>query len=141
MERKIVKELLSWKNNSKKQPLLLQGARQVGKTYILLSFGKEHYKNVVYFSLEESTDIRAVFERDLNPERIVKELAAKSGQSILPEDTLIILDEIQACEQALTSLKYFAEKAPQYHIVAAGSLLGVAVKRKRFSFPVGKVDM
>ncbi|MCL2058627.1 MAG: ATP-binding protein [Oscillospiraceae bacterium] len=141
MERKIVKYLLAWKNNPKKQPLLLQGARQVGKTYILLSFGKEHYKNVVHFSLEESADIRAVFERDLNPERIVKELAAKSGQSIMPGDTLIIFDEIQACEQALTSLKYFSEKAPQYHIAAAGSLLGVAVKRKNFSFPVGKVDM
>jgi len=141
MERKIVKELLAWKNNPQKQPLLLQGARQVGKTYILLSFGKAHYKNVVYFSLEESADIRAVFERDLNPERIVKELSAKSGQSILPGDTLLIFDEIQACEQALTSLKYFAEKAPEYHIVAAGSLLGVVVSRKKFSFPVGKVDM
>ncbi|MCL2814732.1 MAG: ATP-binding protein [Oscillospiraceae bacterium] len=141
MERKIVKELITWKNNREKHPLLLQGARQVGKTYSLLSFGKEHYKNVVYFSLEESADIRTVFERDLNPERIVRELAAKSGQNILPEDTLLVLDEIQACEQALTSLKYFAEKAPQYHIAAAGSLLGVAVKRTKFSFPVGKVDM
>ena len=141
MERKIVKNLLTWKKNPKKLPLLLQGARQVGKTYILLSFGKEHYKNVVYFSLEESADVRVVFERDLNPERIVKELEAKSGQSILAEETLLILDEIQACEQALTALKYFAEKTPQYHIAAAGSLLGVAVKRKNFSFPVGKVDM
>ena len=141
MERKIVKQLLEWKNNPKKQPLLLQGARQVGKTYTLLSFGKEHYKNIAYFSLEESADIRAVFERDLNPERILNELAAKSGQSIMPGDTLIIFDEIQACEHALTSLKYFSEKAPQYHIIAAGSLLGVAVKRESFSFPVGKVDM
>jgi predicted AAA+ superfamily ATPase len=141
MERKIVKDLLAWKNNPARQPLLLQGARQVGKTYILLSFGKEHYKNVLYFSLEESADVRAVFERDLNPERIVKELAAKSGQSVLAEDTLLIFDEVQACEQALTSLKYFAEKAPQYHVVAAGSLLGVASRRERFSFPVGKVDM
>ena len=141
MERKIVKDLLIWKNNPEKQPLLLQGARQVGKTYVLLFFGKEYYKNVVYFSLEESADIRAVFERDMNPERIVKELSAKCGQSILPGDTLLILDEIQACEQALTSLKYFAEKAPEYHVVAAGSLLGVVVNRKKFSFPVGKVDM
>jgi len=141
MERKIVKDLLAWKNNPDKQPLLLQGARQVGKTYILLSFGKEHYKNVVYFSLEESKDIPAIFERDLNPERIVRELAAHSGQTILPGDTLIVFDEIQACEQALTSLKYFAEKAPQYHIIAAGSLLGVAMKREKFSFPVGKMDM
>ena len=141
MERKIVNDLLKWKNNPDKQPLILQGARQVGKTYILLSFGKQYYKNVAYFSMEESKDIPAIFERDLNPERIIKELAVHSGQSIFPEDTLIIFDEIQACEQALTSLKYFAEKAPQYHIIAAGSLLGVAMKRKKFSFPVGKVDM
>ena len=141
MERKIVGDLLFWKNNPRRQPLLMQGARQVGKTYSLLSFGKEHYKNVAYFSLEESVDIRAVFKRDLNPERIVKELAAKSGQSILPGDTLLVFDEIQACEQALTSLKYFAEKAPQYHLAAAGSLLGIAVRCQDFSFPVGKVDL
>jgi len=141
MERKIVNKLLSWKSNPNKQPLLLQGARQVGKTYTLLSFGKEHYKNVAYFSMEESKEIPAIFERDLNPERIISELAAYSRQSIFAGDTLIIFDEIQACEQALTSLKYFAERAPQYHIMAAGSLLGVAMKRERFSFPVGKVDM
>ncbi len=141
MERKIVKDLLAWKNNPDRMPLLLQGARQVGKTYTLLTFGKEHYRNVAYFSLEEFGDIPAVFERDLNPERIVRELSALSGISILPGETLIILDEIQASEKALTSLKYFAERAPQYHVAAAGSLLGVAVKRERFSFPVGKVEM
>ncbi|MDR1158012.1 MAG: ATP-binding protein [Oscillospiraceae bacterium] len=141
MERKIVKDLLAWKNKPDKLPLLLQGARQVGKTYILLSFGKQYYKNVAYFSMEESREIPAIFERDLNPERIIRELAAQSGQSIFPEDTLIVFDEIQACEQALTALKYFAERAPQYHIIAAGSLLGVAMKREKFSFPVGKVDM
>ena len=141
MERKIVKSLLTWKNNPGKLPLLMQGARQVGKTYSLLSFGKQHYKNVAYFSMEESGEIPAIFERDLNPERIIRELAAQSGQTIFPDDTLLIFDEIQACEQALTSLKYFAERAPQYHIVAAGSLLGVAMKREKFSFPVGKVDM
>jgi len=141
LERKIVEELLSWKNAPDRLPLILQGARQVGKTYILLSFGKAHYKNVVYFSMEESREIPDIFERDLNPERIVRELAARSGQTILPGDTLVIFDEIQACEQALASLKYFAERASQYHVVAAGSLLGVAMKRERFSFPVGKVDM
>jgi predicted AAA+ superfamily ATPase len=141
MERKIVESLLAWKNNPDKLPLLLQGARQVGKTYTLLSFGKRHYKNVAYFSMEESKEIPAIFERDLNPERIVRELSAQSGQSILPGDTLVIFDEIQACEQALTSLKYFAERAPRYHIAAAGSLLGIAMKREKFSFPVGKVDM
>ncbi|MDR0306627.1 MAG: ATP-binding protein [Chitinispirillales bacterium] len=141
MERKIVKAFLNWKNNPKRQPLLLQGARQVGKTYALLSFGKQYYKNVAYFSMEESKEITGIFKRDLNPERIIRELAAQSTQSILPESTLVIFDEIQACERALTSLKYFAEKTPQYHIAAAGSLLGVAVKREKFSFPVGKVDM
>ncbi|MDR1978708.1 MAG: ATP-binding protein [Synergistaceae bacterium] len=141
MERKIIKDLLAWKNNSDKLPLLLQGARQVGKTYTLLSFGKEHYKNVAYFSMEESKEITAIFERDLNPERIVRELAALSGQTIFPEDTLLIFDEAQACEQALASLKYFAERTPRYHVIAAGSLLGVAMKREKFSFPVGKVDM
>ncbi|MCL1916853.1 MAG: AAA family ATPase [Peptococcaceae bacterium] len=141
MERKIAKKLLAWKDASNRQPLLLQGARQVGKTHALLSFGRENYKNVAYFSMEESQKVPIIFERDLNPERIIKELAAHNSQTILPEDTLIIFDEIQACEQALTSLKYFAERAPQYHIIAAGSLLGVAVKREKFSFPVGKVDM
>jgi predicted AAA+ superfamily ATPase len=121
--------------------LLLRGARQVGKTYTLLSFGKQYYKNVAYFSMEDSLEIPAVFARDLNPERIVRELSALSGRTILPGDTLLIFDEIQACERALTSLKYFAEQAPAYHIAAAGSLLGVAVKRGAFSFPVGKVDM
>ncbi len=141
MERKIVKRLLDWKSNPQKKPLILQGARQVGKTYSLLSFGKEHYKNTAYFSFEESSEYTAVFDRDLKPERIIKELSALSGITILPEDTLVIFDEIQACEKALTSLKYFCEQAPQYHIVAAGSLLGVAVNREKFSFPVGKVDM
>jgi len=141
MVRKIVDTLHEWKYKPDRQPLLLQGARQVGKTYTLLSFGKQYYKNVAYFSMEESKELPAIFERDLNPGRIVKELAVLCGQSIFPEDTLIILDEIQACEQALTSLKYFAERAPQYHIVAAGSLLGVAMKRTKYSFPVGKVDM
>jgi predicted AAA+ superfamily ATPase len=141
MDRKIVERLLAWKNNPNRMPLLLQGARQVGKTYTLLTFGKEHYKNVAYFSMEESGGIPAIFERDLHPDRIVRELAARSGVSILPDDTLIIFDEIQASEKALTSLKYFAERTPQYHVAAAGSLLGVAMKREKYSFPVGKVDI
>jgi predicted AAA+ superfamily ATPase len=141
MERKIVLKLQNWYANTKRKPLLLQGARQVGKTYSLLSFGKSNYKNTAYFSLEESGEYTSVFDRDLKPERIIKELSALSGITIMPDDTLIIFDEIQACEKALTSLKYFAEQAPEYHVVAAGSLLGVALKREKFSFPVGKVDM
>jgi predicted AAA+ superfamily ATPase len=141
MERKIINALLKWKANTEKKPLLIQGARQVGKTYTALNFGKKHYKNTVYFDMESSSEISAIFERDLNPERIVRELEAQSSQSILQEDTLIIFDEIQACERALTSLKYFAESGLPYHIIAAGSLLGVALNREKYSFPVGKVDM
>lgn len=141
MERKIVNQLVLWKNDNKKMPLLLHGARQVGKTYTALMFGKEYYKNTVYINMEGSGEISAIFERDLSPERIIRELAAKSGQTILKEDTLIIFDEIQACERALTSLKYFCEDAPEYHIIAAGSLLGVAINREKYSFPVGKVAM
>jgi len=141
MERKIVKWLVAWKDNPKKMPLLIYGARQVGKTYTALTFGKTYYKNKVYFNMEDSTEIAAIFERDLKPERIIRELSAKSGQTIFKGDTLIIFDEIQACEKALTSLKYFCEEAPEYHIIAAGSLLGVALGRERYSFPVGKVDM
>lgn len=122
-------------------PLLLYGARQVGKTYALLTFGKTQYKNCVYFNFEDSHDLTRIFERDLNPDRIIRELSAKCGQTILKGDTLVIFDEIQACERALTSLKYFCENAPEYHIAAAGSLLGVALNRKQYSFPVGKVDM
>lgn len=141
MERKIVEHLLTWRQSAKRMPLVINGARQVGKTYSALTFGKAHYKNTVYFNMEGSSEVPAIFERDLNPERIVRELAAKSGQTILKGDTLIILDEIQACERALTSLKYFCENAPEYHIIAAGSLVGVALNREKYSFPVGKVDM
>jgi predicted AAA+ superfamily ATPase len=141
MERRIVEKLLLWKNNPRRMPLLLQGARQVGKTHTALTFGKTHFTNTVYFNFEDSGEIQAIFDRDLKPDRIVRELSAKSGQSIFKRDTLIVFDEIQACERALTSLKYFCEDAPEYSIVAAGSLLGVALNREKFSFPVGKVDM
>jgi predicted AAA+ superfamily ATPase len=141
MERKIVNWLREWKAAKDRKPLILYGARQVGKTYSALSFGKDYYKNTVYFNFEDSIELANIFERDLNPERIVRELSVKSGQSILKEDTLIVFDEIQACERALTALKYFNENAPEYHIIAAGSLLGIAVNREKHSFPVGKVDM
>ena len=141
MERKMILKLLKWKNNPNKQPLLLQGARQVGKTYTLLTFGKSYYKNVVYVNMEKSMDYIAVFHRDLDPYRIIHELEVLTGQTIIPKDTLLIIDEIQACEQALTSLKYFAEEASEFHVVAAGRLLGVAMKRGQYSFPVCKVDM
>jgi predicted AAA+ superfamily ATPase len=140
MERKIDAALLAWKRNPGKLPLVMRGARQVGKTYTLLSFGQRHYKNVAYLNLEDSNEFPAVFKPDLDPERIVRELAAMMSQTIFPEETLLIFDEVQACEQALTSLKYFAERAPHYHVIAAGSLLGVTMRREKCSFPVGKVD-
>ena len=141
MERKKSKKLLEWKNDKEKTPLILYGARQVGKTYTILSFGKENYKNVAYINFEDNTEISKIFEQDLEVERIIKELSVKLGITILEEDTLIFFDEIQACERALTSLKYFAESNTKYHVVAAGSLLGIAINRQKYSFPVGKVKM
>lgn len=141
MERKMSKKLLDWKNNKENIPLILYGARQVGKTYTILSFGKENYKNVAYINFEDNTEISKIFEQDLEVERIIKELSVKLGITILEEDTLIFFDEIQACERALTSLKYFAESKTKYHVVAAGSLLGIAINRQKYSFPVGKVKM
>lgn len=121
-------------------PLMVVGARQVGKTYSILSFGNSNYSNVVYFNFESNPELQRIFQRDLNPVRIVQELSVLAGKTIAPENTLLFFDEIQACEQALTSLKYFNEKANEYHIIAAGSLLGVAVNRNQFSYPVGKVE-
>ena len=141
MERKMSKRLLEWKNNKEKTPLVVYGARQVGKTYTILSFGKENYKNVAYINFEDNSEISKIFEQDLEVERIIKELSVKLGITILEEDTLIFFDEIQACERALTSLKYFAESKTKYHVVAAGSLLGIAINRQKYSFPVGKVKM
>lgn len=141
MERLIIRKLIEWKDNSRRMPLIINGARQVGKTYTALTFGKQFYRNTAYFNLEDSKEITGIFERDLNPERIVRELSAYSGESIFKGDTLLILDEIQASERALTSLKYFCENAPEYHIIAAGSLLGVALNREKYSFPVGKVNL
>jgi predicted AAA+ superfamily ATPase len=140
MERKFTAQLLAWKNSSARMPLIVTGARQVGKTYGLLEFGKKHYQNLVYLNFENNTSLQAVFERDLNPERIIRELSVIAGEAIFENYTLLIFDEIQSCERALTSLKYFCEDAPAYHIVAAGSLLGITLNRQNFSFPVGKIN-
>lgn len=112
----------------------------MGKTYTLREFGSINYKNVVYVNLETNLLVSSYFSDNINPERIIQYLEAYSNQKIVPEETLIILDEIQSCERALTSLKYFCEDTPEYHIVAAGSLLGVAINREKYSYPVGKVD-
>ena len=141
MKRKMSKQLLDWKNSNDNMPLIIYGARQVGKTYTILSFGKENYKNVAYINFEDNSDMAKIFDQNLDVERIIKQLSVKLGISIFEEDTLIFFDEIQSCERALTSLKYFAESKYKYHIIAAGSLLGIAVNRKQYSFPVGKVKM
>lgn len=141
MYRKIMDFLESWKNNKHRKPLILQGARQVGKTYSILEFGRKHYENVAYFNFETSPKLNETFEENISPDYLIPILSHIAGQTIVKEKTLIVFDEVQLCERALTSLKYFCEDAPDYHIIVAGSLLGVAVNRARFSFPVGKVDM
>ena len=141
MRRKIESRIMRWKNNTEdRKPLLMYGARQVGKTYILNSFGEKHYKNTVYINLETNLAVARYFNDDINPERLLRFLEASANDVINPGETLVIFDEIQSCERALTSLKYFCENAPEYHVAAAGSLLGVAIKRERYSFPVGKVE-
>ena len=141
MYRKISQKLLAWKESPFRKPLLLQGARQVGKTFSVLEFGRNNYENVAYFNFETNTQLNATFEENIEPGYLLPILSHIAGTSIIKEKTLIIFDEVQLCERALTSLKYFCEQAPEYHIIALGSLLGVAVNRKTYSFPVGKVDM
>lgn len=141
MKRTIDSWLEAWMTSPYRKPLLIYGARQIGKTYTMLSFGEKHYDNTVYCNFEDSQALAQIFETDLNPKRIIQSLEILKATRILKEKTLIIFDEIQACEKALTSLKYFCENAPDYHIMAAGSLLGLAVNRGHYSFPVGKVDM
>mgnify|MGYP004723615189 FL=1 len=141
MYRKITAFLEAWKKNQYRKPLVLQGARQVGKTYSVLEFGRINYENVAYFNFETNPKLNRTFEENISPDYLIPILSHISGQTIVKEKTLIIFDEVQLCERALTSLKYFCEDAPDYHIIVAGSLLGVAVNRAKFSFPVGKVDM
>jgi len=141
MQRHITAELLKWKNSSNRKPLIVYGARQIGKTYSILEFGKNEYMNVVYCNFEDNTILASIFEKDYDTDRIVKDLSVMFSTIIKEQTTLLFFDEIQTCERALTSLKYFNEKANGYHIIAAGSLLGLAVNRGKFSFPVGKVDI
>lgn len=142
LKRKIIKDLLNWKEETRdRMPLVLYGARQVGKTYVLQEFARDYYKNNIYVNFERMPVVAAYFDGDLSPERLIRCLEEYFSVKIIPGDTLLIFDEVQSCERALTSLKYFCEEAPEYHIVAAGSLLGVAIHREKFSFPVGKVKM
>lgn len=141
MYRKIMNYLEEWKTNEHRKPLILQGARQVGKTYAILEFGRTRYDYVAYFNFETNPKLTETFEENISPDYLIPILSHIAGQTITREKTLIVFDEVQLCERALTSLKYFCEETPDYHIIVAGSLLGVAVNRAQFSFPVGKVDI
>ncbi|MCL1792718.1 MAG: AAA family ATPase [Oscillospiraceae bacterium] len=132
-------KLIAWKENPKKKPLILQGVRQCGKTYLLNEFGNKHYDDVFYCKFDAGGGLADFFEPNLDPRRIIRDMSIFRGKDIKPQTTLIVFDEIQACGKALTSLKYFCEDTPEYHIIAAGSLLGVAIPNGT-SFPVGKVE-
>lgn len=139
MKRDIERALLEWKHSDRRKPLILRGARQVGKTFCLQAFGRQHYTNVAYLNFEEMKSAAQLFHADLNPERIITEIGLLLDMPIVAGETLIFMDEIQASPEALNSLKYFAEKSNEHHIVTAGSLLGVKLQGSR-SFPVGKVN-
>ena len=141
IQRDIIGQLKQWKNKEIRKPILLKGARQSGKTWIMEEFGRECFDYVATFNFDRTEELTTVFEKTKDIERILKELALFTNVPIEPGKTLLIFDEIQECEGALNSLKYFCEEAPQYHIIAAGSLLGVAVRRKKMSVPVGKVQL
>ena len=141
MKRNAIQALEGWMKKKTRKPLLLYGARQVGKTYLLKEFGKTCFDNTLYLDLEKNSELKSAFDGDLSPKTILTKLSQITGHSINTLNTLIIIDEIQASNRALTSLKYFCEEMPQAYIVAAGSLLGVAVNNEGYSAPVGKVDI
>lgn len=140
MKRNITQQLQAWKEKADRKPLIVNGARQVGKTYSLKEFGWEAYENVAYINCDGNEEVTNIFAQDYDMHRILLHLSALTGVDIRPGKTLIIIDEIQECPKALNSLKYFCENAPQYHVAVAGSLLGISLHADS-SFPVGKVDM
>lgn len=139
MRRSIIKQLVLWKESEKRKPLILKGVRHVGKTWLLKEFGKTYYENTAYFNFDEQVELKQYFETTKDVKRILQNLALISGAPIFPGKTLIVFDEVQECSAALNALKYFCETAPEYHIVCAGSLLGIKTSRPA-SFPVGKVE-
>lgn len=141
IERDIINRFVAWKEAPVHKPILLKGARQIGKTWAMEAFGKENFKYCVKFDFDRQQELKSVFQTSKDPERIIKELTLYCDQPIIAGETLMIFDEIQECEEALNSLKYFCEEAPDYHIIAAGSLLGVAVKKRKMTVPVGKVKI
>ena len=141
MERNKMMDLIEWKHKKNRLPLLLVGARQVGKTYLLNEFASKHYSNSIYINFELEPQMKSLFDKDLKPDRILSDIELIYMKKIVPEETLIIFDEIQLEMRAVTALKYFAESLEDYHVVGAGSLLGVAIQRENYSFPVGKVEI
>ena len=139
MYRKKIEELKKWKESSNRKPLIIRGARQVGKTWLMKEFGEKFYEKYAYINFDDNSRMNKLFEEDFDIERIIQGLKIESGVNIEPYNTLIILDEIQETPKALKALKYFCENANEYHIISAGSLLGVAI-HEGTSFPVGKVD-
>jgi len=139
MQRTIIQDLANWKQSSNRKPLIIQGARQVGKTWVMKEFGKLHFEQVAYINFESSVRLQNIFTDDFNIERILSIFEIETGLKIEAQNTLLILDEIQEAEKGLTSLKYCQENAPEYYIIAAGSLLGVSLQKNK-TFPVGKVD-
>jgi len=140
LKRNAFDKLIAWKNDPKRKPLILKGARQVGKTWLMKEFGRTQYSSYVSFNFDEEEELKSIFEANKNPQRIIELLGLLSGQKILPGETLVIFDEIQECPDALNALKYFREKANEYHIIAAGSLLGTLLAKPK-SFPVGQVNL
>lgn len=140
MKRNAIQDMVDWKNDPQRKPLVLRGARQVGKTWLMKEFGQTYYKNYVYFNFEEDEKLKTIFKSNKNPNRIIELLSLIVGKKIVPEQTLVIFDEIQECPEALNSLKYFEEEANEYHIIAAGSLLGTLLATPK-SYPVGKINL
>jgi len=140
MYRNALEKLSAWKNDPHRKPLIMKGARQVGKTWLMHEFGKNYYTNYVYFNFDEEDELKSIFDKNKNPHRIVELLGLLAGRKIIPGETLIIFDEIQECPSALNALKYFREKANEYHVISAGSLLGTLLAQPK-SFPVGQVNL
>jgi len=140
MYRSTLEKLIAWKNSPHRKPLIIKGARQVGKTWLMHEFGKNHYTYYAYFNFDEEEELQSIFEVNKNPHRIVELLGLLVGRKIIPGETLIIFDEIQECPSALNALKYFREKANEYHVISAGSLLGTLLAQPK-SFPVGQVNL
>lgn len=140
MKRNAIQDLINWKSSDNRKPLVLKGARQVGKTWLMKEFGQNCYDSFVYFNFDEEEELKSIFETNKNPHRIIDLLSMIAGEKILPEETLIIFDEIQECPEALNTLKYFKEKANDYHVIAAGSLLGTLLAKPK-SYPVGMVNL